>query len=52
LLTTFTRLASGEEMLVQEDILAGSRRKPHHRRVGASRRSRLMPGYVGVQWAY
>ena len=51
LLTTFTRLASGEEMPVQEDILAGSRRKPHHRRgVAASRRSRTMPGYVDVQW--
>ena len=49
LLTTFTRLASGEEMLVQEDILVGSRRKPHHhRRVGAS--PRPIPGYVGVQW--
>ena len=52
LLTTFTRLASGEEMPVQEDILAGSRRKPHHRRrlVGASRHLRPMPGYVGLQW--
>jgi hypothetical protein len=51
LLTTFTRLASGEEMPVQEDIVAGSRRKPHHRRrVGASPRSRPMPGYVGTQW--
>ena|ERR1700728_263516 len=51
LLTTFTRLASGEEMPVQEDILVGSRRKPHHhRRVGASPRSRPIPGYVGVQW--
>ena len=31
LLTTFTRLASEEAMPVQEDILVGSRRKPHHR---------------------
>jgi hypothetical protein len=51
LLTTFTRLASGEEMPVQEDILAGSRRKPlHRRRVGARRHSRPMLGYVGMQW--
>ena len=47
LLSTFTRLASGEEMPVQEDILAGSRRKPiHRRRVGARRHSRPMLGYV------
>lgn len=49
LLSTFTRLASGEEMPVQEDILAGSRRKPiHRRRIGARRHSRLMLGYVGM----
>ena len=41
LLTTFTRLASGEEMPVQEEILGGSQRtppcpprKPRHRRPG------------------
>ena len=38
-------------MPVQEDILAGSRRKPRHRRrIGASRRSHRMHGYLGIQW--
>ena len=43
LLITFTRLASGEEMPVQEEILGGSRRtnprpprKPRHRRRAGS----------------
>jgi Protein of unknown function (DUF3040) len=47
LLTTFTRLASGEEMPAREEIPAGSRRaiprprrKPRHRRFG----------YPSLQW--
>jgi hypothetical protein len=57
LLTTFTRLASGEEMPVQEEILGGSRttprppRKPRHRRrAGGGRRSRPILRHVGPQW--
>ena len=58
LLTTFTRLASGEEMPVQEEILGGSQRttprpprKPRHRRrAGARRRSRPMHRRVFLQW--
>jgi hypothetical protein len=58
LLITFTRLASGEEMPVQEEILGGSRRtaprpprKPRHRR-GADGRRRPRPilGLVSSQW--
>jgi hypothetical protein len=64
LLTTFARLASAEEMPVQETILAGSRRalrwaprtrsprKPRHRRrAGTCGRSHPLPGHVKLQWA-
>jgi hypothetical protein len=64
LLTTFARLASAEEMPVQETILAGSRRtlrwapwtgsarKPWHCcRAGTCGRSRPRPGSVKLQWA-
>ena len=54
LLTTFTRLASGEEMPVREVIPVGSprpRRRPgRRRRAGMRQRSRQMPGYVRLQW--
>lgn len=51
LLSTFTRLSSGEEMPVREEILAGSRRKPRRRRrAGVSPRPRPMPSYVRLQW--
>ncbi|HEY6309383.1 MAG TPA: hypothetical protein VIY52_01040 [Streptosporangiaceae bacterium] len=58
LLTTFTRLASGEEMPVQEEILGGSQRKsprplrkPRRRiRAGARRHARPMHGRVTLQW--
>lgn len=58
LLTTFARLASAEEMPVQEAIRAGSRRmlrralrNPRYRWQYARRRSRPMPGRVKLQWA-
>jgi len=56
LLTTFTRLASDEEMPVQEEIRAGSgrtiRRSRRHRcRAGRCPRSRPMPERVRLQWA-
>ena len=58
LLTTFTRLASDEEMPVQEEIPAGSprtiRRSPHRsrdrRRAGRRPRSRRSPRYPKLQW--
>jgi hypothetical protein len=58
LLTTFTRLASGEEMPVQEEIPAGSgrtirrsRRSRRHRcRAGRGPRSRPMPERARLQW--
>jgi hypothetical protein len=58
LLITFTRLASAEEMPVQETIRAGSRRalrwplrKSRHRRRDGRGRSRPMLGRVKLQWA-
>jgi hypothetical protein len=58
LLTTFTQLASTEEMPVQEMIPAASRRtllwplrRPRHNcRAEGCRRSRPMPGFVRLQW--
>ena len=58
LLTTFTRLASGEEMPVREEIPAGSgptirrslRRPRHRRRAGGGSCSRPVPARVRVQW--
>jgi Protein of unknown function (DUF3040) len=54
LLTTFTRLASGEEMPVREEIPVGSPRpRPRpgrRRRTGTRRRSRPVAGYVRLQW--
>jgi hypothetical protein len=58
LLATFTRLASDEEMPVQEEIPAGSgrtirrsRRPPRHRcRAGGCPRSLPAPARVRVQW--
>jgi hypothetical protein len=53
LLSTFTRLASGEEMPVQEDIAVGSPRprpRPGRRRAGTRRRSRPVAGSVRLQW--
>jgi hypothetical protein len=64
LLTTFTQLASAEEMPIQETIPAGSRRtlrwapRPrspwrsrHRRRAGTRDRSRPTVGHVKLQWA-
>jgi Protein of unknown function (DUF3040) len=53
LLTTFTRLASGEAMPAQEEIPVGSPRprpRPGRRRAGTRRRARPAAGYVRLQW--